>query len=102
METQQMVSAKKMSLQLDYIFFLHVLRSPDIVKCWVIFHMCVSAQGNEYNGLINIQVDVLKAECWSHVSVFYLPPGHLNKDDWTTCETALELLQCTADNLKRY
>lgn len=54
METQQMVSAKKMSLQLDYIFFLHVLRSPDTVKCGVIFHMCVSAQENEYNVLINI------------------------------------------------
>lgn len=33
METQQMVSAKKMSLRLDYIISLHALRSADIVKC---------------------------------------------------------------------
>lgn len=44
METQQMVSAKKMSLRLDCIIFLYALRSTDIVKCCVIFHMCVTAQ----------------------------------------------------------
>lgn len=57
METQQMVSAKKMSLRLDCIIFLHVLRSTDTVKCCVIFHMCVTDQSNEYNSLIDVQVD---------------------------------------------
>lgn len=52
-----MVSAKKMSLRLDCIIFLHVLRSTDTVKCCVIFHMCVTDQSNEYNSLIDVQVD---------------------------------------------